>query len=809
MENSFIPDLVAVLITAGIASWICQKLKISSILGYLTTGIIVGPFTQPTLVSNIENIHTLASLGLVFVMFFIGLELSLKRLQALGIAPVLVTVLTALFIFNGTRIFGGFFGFDGVQSLFVAATIMVSSSVIVNRVFHELDVTREPFARSAMGVTLLEDTVAVSMLAILGSIGLSGEAGSAGQANVVPLLGRLAGFVLLAVVLALLLVPKILNRLSRYPNEVMTVVVGGLLIGIAYLASSAGYSLALGAFLLGSVVGGTPHKARFLQSFEGLHDIFAAVFFVSMGMLFDISLLPAALPMALGLATAAIVGRALAAMLAFLLAGKSLDFSTRASLALVPLGEFSFVIAQLGVQSGRMPDTFFPACVAAVLITTLAAPAVTRLGCRLGPKLEKHSPTFLRSWQNFLSRIGGALSQGEGQERLRGKGLLKKGIQLGVEVAIVLSALAFSGPISKGVLHLLNAFAEPAEGWLLRTFNLSIPGNALFEAAFWVGFCLVLLIPCVAIWHSLGAVGRILGEGLTPNASDDVRTPQRFLRQAIEKAVQAGGILLFALLCGLVVPERVPATGKTLMFLLLIALVALLLRAPLARWQARVQEGLRAQVNPGTPEHSAAPRAARARTSSAELARAGAALESVEWCLHVRELTLRASSRAAGLTISETELRPRFGCSIVAIERQGVAVSSPTAATRLFPDDQLLLVGTIEQLDQAEAWLNEAGAPAVQSELPFSELTTESVSAPPDFSHAGKTLSELEIASRFRVMVLGIEHEGSLVQNPAGEHPICPGDRLLVLGFPKQNRAFQAWMAAETFQERQDGEGKV
>ncbi len=808
MESTFIPDLVAVLITAGIASWICQKLKISSILGYLTTGIIVGPFTQPTLVSNIENIHTLASLGLVFVMFFIGLELSLKRLQALGIAPILVTLLTALFIFNGTRIFGSFLGYDGVQSLFVAATIMVSSSVIVNRVFHELDVTREPFARSAMGVTLLEDTVAVAMLAILGSFGLSGEAGSAGQANVVPLLGRLAGFVLLAVVLALLLVPKILNRLSRYPNEVMTVVIGGLLIGIAYLASSAGYSLALGAFLLGSVVGGTPHKARFLQSFEGLHDIFAAVFFVSMGMLFDITLLPAALPMALGLALAAIVGRSLAALVAFLLAGKSLDFSTRASLSLVPLGEFSFVIAQLGVQSGRMPDTFFPACVAAVLITTLAAPAVTRLGCRLGPKLEKHSPAFLRSWQNFLSRIGGALSQGEGQERFRGKGLLKKSIQLGVEVAIVLSALAFSGPISRGVLQLLNAFAEPAEAWLLRTFDLNVPGNALFEAVFWVGFCLVLLIPCVAIWHSLGAIGRILGEGLTPNASDDVRTPQRFLRQAIEKAVQAGGLLLFALLCGLVVPERVPATGKTLMFLALIALVALLLRTPLARWQARVQEGIKAQVNAGTADTSSAPRA-NGRTSSAELSRAGAALESAEWCLHVRELTLRASSSAAGLTISETELRPRFGCSIVAIERQGVAVSSPTASTRLFPDDQLLLVGTMEQLDQAEAWLSEAGKPAAQSDLPFSELTTESVSAPADFSHAGKTLSELEIASRFRVMVLGIEHEGSLVQNPAGEHPICPGDRLLVLGFPKQNRAFQAWMSAETLQARKDGGGEA
>ena len=796
MENSLIPDLVAVLVTAGIATWVCQKLKISSILGYLTTGIIVGPFTQPILVSDIENIHTLANLGLVFVMFFIGLELSLKRLQALGLAPVLVTLLTALFIFNGTRLLGGAFGFDSVQSLFVAATIMVSSSVIVNRVFHELDVTREPFARSAMGVTLLEDTVAVSMLAILGSLGLSGEAGGAGQADVVPLLGRLAGFVLLAVVLALLFVPRLLNHLSRYAHEVMTVAVCGLLVGIAYLASSAGYSLALGAFLLGSVVGGTPHKTRFLQSFEGLHDIFAAVFFVSMGMLFDVSLLPSALPMALGLAVAAIIGRSIAALLAFLMAGKSLDFATRASMSLVPLGEFSFVIAQLGVSSGRMPDTFFPACVAAVLITTLLAPFVTRLGCKIGPRLEKRSPAFLRSWQNFLTRIGGALSQGRGEDRFRGKGLMKKCVQLGVEVALVLSALAFSGPISRGVLHLLNAFAVPAEEWLLATFDLNVPGHALFEVAFWVVFCLALLVPCVAIWHSLGAIGRILGEGLMPSAQDDARAPQRLLRQAIEKAVQAGGVFLFALLCGLVAPEQLPATGKTLMFVALIALVALLLRSPLARWQSLVREGLRAQVSAtGSAEASEAD---SRRVSSTQLARAGAALASEEWCLHVRELTLKATSRAAGLTIGETELRPKFGCSIVAIERQGMAEPNPTAATRLFPDDLLLLVGTVEQLDQAEAWLNEASKAASSSELPFSELSTESVSVPFDFAHAGKTLCELEIASRFRVMVLGVEHDGALVQNPAGDHPLHPGDRLLVLGFPKENRGFQDWMTAET-----------
>ncbi|MDR0966610.1 MAG: TrkA C-terminal domain-containing protein, partial [Myxococcales bacterium] len=479
--------------------------------------------------------------------------------------------------------------------------------------------------------------------------------------------------------------------------------------------------------------------------------------------------------------------------------------------SLVPLGEFSFVIAQMGVKSGRMSDTFFPACVAAVLITTLFAPVVTRLGMKLGPRLEKHTPSLLLSWQNFLGRIGSSFTQREGKERLRSKGLFGKCIQLLVEVAIVLSALAFAGPISRGVSRLLNAFAEPAEGWLAKTFELNIPGETLFEVLFWIVFCLVLLIPCVAIWNSLGAIGRILGQGLTPppatSASSDAlsdalsdappggdaKTPHWFLQQAIEKTVQLGGLVLFALLCGLVMPERLSASGKSLLFLGVVAMVALLLRSPLLRWNKQVRQDLKAQV-----EEDGASDESEKSPGSAELAKAGAALTSVEWSLHVRELRLNGLSQAVGMSISETELRPKFGCSIVAIERQGVAIPSPTADTRLFPDDQLLLVGTVEQLDQAEAWLNEAGSSAKHGDIAFSELTTESVTAPLDFCQAGKTLSELEIASRFRVMVLGIEHEGVLVQNPAGDHPICPGDCLLVLGFPKANRAFHAWMASET-----------
>ena len=240
MENSLVPDLVAVLAVAGLASWLFQRIGVSRVLGYLAAGVVVGPFTRPVLVGNIDNIHTLADIGLVFVMVFIGLELIIKRLRALGITPIVVTLLTALFLFNGTRMTGGLFGFDRVQSLFIAGTIMIASSVIVSRNFADLDVSREPFARTAMGMMLLEDAVAIAMLAILGSVASPVPGTSGAEPDVAPLIARLAGFVLLAAIVALLFVPKLLEYLERFPREIMNVALGALILGIAFLASCAG-----------------------------------------------------------------------------------------------------------------------------------------------------------------------------------------------------------------------------------------------------------------------------------------------------------------------------------------------------------------------------------------------------------------------------------------------------------------------------------------------------------------------------------------------------------------------------------------
>ena len=790
MENSLVPDLVAVLAVAGLASWLFQRIGVSRVLGYLVAGVVVGPFTRPVLVGDIGNIHTLADIGLVFVMFFIGLELSIKRLRALGITPIVVTLLTALFLFNGTRMTGGLFGFDRVQSLFIAGTIMIASSVIVSRNFADLNVSREPFARTAMGVMLLEDAVAIAMLAILGSVASPAPGSASGaEPDVAPLIVRLAGFVLLAVIVALLFVPKLLDYLEGFPREIMNVALGALLLGIAFVASCAGYSLALGAFLLGSVVGGTRYKERFRESFEGLHDIFAAVFYVSMGMLFDVSMALKALPMALGLAAAALAGRSLAATTAFLIAGKKPDFAIRAGFSITPLGEFAFVIAQMGAASGRMPDTFFPGCVGAVFLTTLASPYLCRLGGVLAPAALRHTPQFLASWQNLLARIGSGVSSQDRQARFGGRGLTRQAVQLGLQVALVLSALAFGGPISRGVLKMLHAFAAPFEEWFLSAFGWQVEGLMLFEVSFWVLFSLALLIPCIAIWRSLKSISAILADGLLPESSG----PDTLLKQAIARSIQVAGLFVFVLLGGAVFPQRIPATGRSLFFIALIALLARLLRTSLLRWHSRVQEGIKAQVD--GPNASQAPESAAPNGSNGRLEQQAASnIASDEWSLHVREIRLPPQSQAAGRTIQETGLRRRFGCSIVAIDRRGMTNAHPSASTRLYPDDSLLLVGTGAQLEGAADWLSQKLPEASSDDsLPFEELTTESITVPVGFSQAGRTLAELEIARRFQVMVLGVEHDGVQSQNPAGDQRIEPGDRLLVLGFPGKNRDFHDW----------------
>jgi CPA2 family monovalent cation:H+ antiporter-2 len=298
-------------------------------------------------------------------------------------------------------------GWSVTASLFLAAMLMVSSSAIISKVLDELNLTHERAGQLALGVTVFEDIVAVTMLTLLASLV---QFGGTKPPPLLPMLGGLGAFIVLLALLSLLIIPMLLARLGRDAQpEVRTLVIAGILLSLSWLAVQLGYSLALGAFVFGVIVGSTRFKSDVESAFESLRQLFGAVFFVAVGMLVDFRLLREAWPQMLAMTALALVLRPFACSIGFLAVGNSPREAIHGGLALTPLGEFTFIIAQLGVESGILPKAFYPVAAGASLLTAISAPLLTRHGEALGQRASRAQPRFvskaLRTYQGWLERL--------------------------------------------------------------------------------------------------------------------------------------------------------------------------------------------------------------------------------------------------------------------------------------------------------------------------------------------------------------------------------------------------------------------
>lgn len=288
-QLDFVQDLAVVTFCAGIGGFLCQKIGLSSVVGFMVAGLLVGPHTPfISIVVDENGIETLSQLGLVFLMFSIGLDLSVAKLRRMGIGIILAVALGGALVFNVVRSICPFLGLGSSESLFVGGMLVASSSAIIGKILPETGLIHQRAGNLAMSITVLEDLVAVVVLTFISSVA---QIHRGPAVNVGKILGVLLVFVTVVVVLGLLLLPRVLQRLNRAGTDLLTVTVAGLVLGIAVISVRTGYSLALGAFLLGAIVAETPQRPTVERAMQGMRDVFIAVFFVSIGMLLDPALL--------------------------------------------------------------------------------------------------------------------------------------------------------------------------------------------------------------------------------------------------------------------------------------------------------------------------------------------------------------------------------------------------------------------------------------------------------------------------------------------------------------------------------------
>jgi CPA2 family monovalent cation:H+ antiporter-2 len=754
---NFIQDLTVILVVAGVVGWVCQRLGLSVILGYLVAGMVVGPYTPPvTLVSNLDRIETLAQIGLVFLMFSIGLRLSLRKLRRLGLSLMLATFVGAIAVFYLSRLFAAVLTFNGREGIFLASMLMVSSSAIIGKVLLETGATHERSGQLAMGVSVLEDVVAVVMLTLLNSMMQFRHGGGGDVVQTVLLLGA---FVVLTGVTGLLLVPWLLRRMSiAADEELQTLGIAGLLFGLAVIAQGAGYSLALGAFLLGTIVAETMHRHQVERTFEGMRDVFSAVFFVAIGLEIDAREIWLQKWLVLGVASFTIMARTAAVSLGLTLIGTSAKDALRTGLTATAIGEFSFIIAQLGVTHALVPPSFYPLAVGVSLVTTLVTPLLTRRSEAVATFLLQREPSWLSDWlvayRSWLERM-----RERGRRNLLWQLSRKRVLQVAIGMLFVTGLIVFS----EDLLDLLIGWVGPTV-----RFPRALP------VIFWIVLVLISLAPLVAIWRNLSAMSLLFSELATRGHANAKR-----IRPVVETALKVVVAVALSLWLLAIAPLG-DIGGRVLLLSGVVALVAVLvLRRKLIYWHSEMEVGLLSVIETGDTQMTA--------TTAPWLQPHG------EWNLHMIDCTLPDLADCQGKRIADLDLRSRFGCSVVGIERQGFMIPLPTPENVLYPRDKVLLLGTIEQVRAGQKFLatvtGTRGADSV-----FEEVSMQAMVIPAWSRAIGHTLGELSPAQQYGVQIAGVHRGGLRILNPSAQESLRSGDEILVLGTPAQNAEFKAWL---------------
>ncbi len=761
---AFIQDLAIILASAATLGWVCQRAGLSSVVGYLVAGMVVGPYTPPfTLVADEASIATAAQVGLVFLMFSIGLRLSLRRLKRLGAGLLLAVLLSAVLTYFSTRALGAVVGLDATQTLFLAAMLMVSSSAIIGKVLHETGSAHEKPAQLAMGVTVLEDVVAVVMLTVLNSVIALGGVGGAGESagekgqGLGATIGAFGAFVVFAGIMGLLIVPWLLRKLSvKADEELQTLATAALLFGLAIIAFRAGYSLALGAFLLGTIIAETPHRHQVERIFEGMRDVFSAVFFVGIGLQIDVRALGEAWWIILLLTVFTLLVRLFAVSTGLALTGAPHREALRAGLVATPIGEFSFVIAQLGVAAAVVPARYYPLAVGLSLLTSLTAPFLTRRSAPIADALLRRRPRWLveslDAYHDWLERL---------RERQAGSLLWKLSRKRVIQIIVELLFVA-------GLL----VFAEAAIAKRLGAGRF-FPGGP--TVLFWSVLLVVALVPLFAIWRNVGALALIVAEFSTQSQPPDKRDR---LRALVANGIRLVATVLLVVWVGSFAPTH--AARWTLLAGVVVAAVALLLlRRRMIYWHSELEVGLQEVLSEDSP----------GRLSATSVPWLG---KHEEWKLSVSDCVVPDLASCAGCTLAQLNLRSRFGCTVVGIERQGCMIALPGPDQALFPRDKVLFLGTPEQASAAKVFLGAVNGGADGSD--FDVVGLETVTVPVASRAAGCNLAELAPAARHGVQIAGLRRGAMRILSPGAEERIESGDELLALGTPVKLRDFKAWV---------------
>jgi monovalent cation:H+ antiporter-2, CPA2 family len=678
-DHDLLKALALVLGTAGAASILSKRLHQPVVLGYIVAGLIVGPKVGIPLFADPQVVHTLSELGVVLLMFALGLEFSLHKLVRVGPGVGLTAVIQCSLLFWLGFAVGRLFGWTMLESLFTGAILAISSTTIIAKAFDDLGV-RGRMRELVVGVLVVEDLIAILLMAMLTTV-----ASGAGL-SALSLLGtaaRLGAFLLGLLVLGLLVVPRGIRWVIGLKQPDLTLVcIVALCFGVALLASALGYSVALGAFLAGSIIAesGEDVASELEKLVHPVRDLFGAVFFVSVGMMMDPSLmLQHWLPIVV-LTVVVVLGKICSVSLGAFLAGNGARTSIRAGMSLAQIGEFSFIIAALGLSLGATRDFVYPVAVAVSAITTLLTPWLIRAS---GPVAEWVDRKLPRPLQTLGALYGSWLESLKAPERKAGAEVTIRQLvtRLALDAA-VLGAIVVGGTLGS---RSIRAY--------LVDRHLTSPEVAV---AITIGVLGLLAAPfCIGIVR----VGRKLGKTLADLALPPAEGSQLDLAAASRHALIVTLQLTMLLLVG------IPLVAITQPFLPGFhgaeVLFGILVLVAIGAW--RTARDLQGHVRAAAQVLAELLSRQSREPASATPAPPGALAAVLRGLGEPVAIGVGPDSPAAERTLSDLNFRGHTGATVLAISRGEGSLLVPTADERLHAGDILAVAGTREAIASARA----------------------------------------------------------------------------------------------------------
>jgi CPA2 family monovalent cation:H+ antiporter-2 len=665
---ALLQDLAVVMIVAGVVTIIFHRLKQPVVLGYIVAGVIIGPHTPPFPLIHDENtIKTLSELGVILLMFSLGLEFNLRKLKQVGAPALLAAILEILLLFWAGYEIGRFFDWPLLDCIFLGAMLSMSSTTVIIKVLGELGKMKERFAQLIFGILILEDILGIAMIALLSGIAMTGQLS---VSDVGMTLGRLGVFLAVTLVAGLIAVPRLIGYVARFKsNEMLIVTVLGLCFGVSLLAAKLGYSVALGAFVIGAVIAEAREIHKIETLLEPVRDMFSAIFFVSIGLLIDPKMLITYWQPIVVITLVVIVGKVVTCSLGAFVGGNDTRTSLRVGMGLAQIGEFSFIIASLGVTLKVTSSFLYPIAVAVSAITTLTTPYLIKSADGLVARFDRAAPKPIVDSLAIYTRWVGQLGTQRHANHAR-RLIWKWSAQMALNAALVTAV--FIGA----------AFVERRPPQWLTGLGLA---QERLKAVLWLAAMVLSLPMLIATFRKLQALGLLVADTKVPASAAGERTAA--IRALVAQVVPIAGTVALGLYILVLSSTLLPSFKVTLTLILIVAFITWLLWRSFIRVYSKAQIALQETfAQPPTPRPQAAPAALPSLLREADL----------------EAVTIASGATAAQKLIRELELRTHTGASIVGIERNGTNIINPLPDEELQPGDQVLLLGTRAQLDAAK-----------------------------------------------------------------------------------------------------------